>query len=71
MAGPIDEAPVDVWRSQMAVNLDTAFHMTRAALRPMRDAGRGSIVYIGTSATRAAVPGRLRLHRREDGADAA
>ena len=49
-AGTIDEQPVDVWRSQMAINLDTAYFMTRAVLRPMREAGRGSIVYIGTSA---------------------
>lgn len=49
-AGTIDEQPVDVWRSQMAINLDTAYFMTRAAVRPMRQAGRGSIVYIGTSA---------------------
>jgi len=49
-AGTIDEQPVDVWRSQMAINLDTAYLMTRATLGPMRRAGRGSIVYIGTSA---------------------
>ena len=35
-AGTIDEQPVDVWRSQMAINLDTAYFMTRAVLRPMR-----------------------------------
>jgi NAD(P)-dependent dehydrogenase (short-subunit alcohol dehydrogenase family) len=56
-AGRIDEAPVDVWRSQLQVNLDTAYHMTRAALRPMRAAGRGSIVYIGSSATDRPFPG--------------
>lgn len=56
-AGPIDEAPVDVWRRQMAINLDTAYHMTRAALGPMKAAGRGSIVYIGTSAMLAPFPG--------------
>jgi NAD(P)-dependent dehydrogenase (short-subunit alcohol dehydrogenase family) len=55
--GTVDEAPVDVWRSQMAVNLDTAYHMTRAALAPMRAAGRGAIVYIGTSATERPFPG--------------
>jgi NAD(P)-dependent dehydrogenase (short-subunit alcohol dehydrogenase family) len=49
-AGTIDEQPVDVWRSQMTINLDTAYHVTRAVLGPMRKAGRGSIVYIGTSA---------------------
>ena len=55
--GTLDQAPVDVWRSQMAVNLDTAYHMTRAALRPMRAAGRGAIVYIGSSATERPFPG--------------
>ena len=49
-AGPVDEQPIDVWRSQMTINLDTAYFMTRAVLGPMRRAGRGSIVYIGTSA---------------------
>jgi NAD(P)-dependent dehydrogenase (short-subunit alcohol dehydrogenase family) len=49
-AGTIDEQPVDVWRAQMTINLDTAYYMTRAVLGPMREAGRGSIVYIGTSA---------------------
>jgi NAD(P)-dependent dehydrogenase (short-subunit alcohol dehydrogenase family) len=57
MAGRIDEAPVDVWRSQLAVNLETAYNMTRAALGPMRTAGRGAIVYIGTSATERPFPG--------------
>jgi NAD(P)-dependent dehydrogenase (short-subunit alcohol dehydrogenase family) len=57
MAGRIDEAPVDVWRSQLAVNLDTAYNMTRAVLGPMRAAGRGSIVYIGSSATERPFPG--------------
>jgi NAD(P)-dependent dehydrogenase (short-subunit alcohol dehydrogenase family) len=56
-AGTVDQAPVDVWRSQMAVNLDTAYHMTRAALAPMRAAGRGAIVYIGSSATERPFPG--------------
>ena len=55
--GTIDQAPVDVWRSQMAINLDTAYHMTRAALVPMRAAGRGAIVYIGSSATERPFPG--------------
>lgn len=49
-AGTIDEQPVDVWRAQMTINLDTAYYMTRAVLGPMRKTGRGSIVYIGTSA---------------------
>jgi NAD(P)-dependent dehydrogenase (short-subunit alcohol dehydrogenase family) len=56
-AGPIDEQPVDVWRSQMTINLDTAYHMTRAVLGPMKKAGRGAIVYIGTSAMLTPFPG--------------
>jgi NAD(P)-dependent dehydrogenase (short-subunit alcohol dehydrogenase family) len=56
-AGPIDEQPVDVWRSQMTINLDTAYYMTRAALGPMKAAGRGAIVYIGTSAMLTPFPG--------------
>jgi NAD(P)-dependent dehydrogenase (short-subunit alcohol dehydrogenase family) len=55
--GTLDKAPVDVWRSQMAVNLDTAYHMTRAVLGPMRAAGRGAVVYIGSSATERPFPG--------------
>ena len=48
----------------MAINLDTAYLMTRAVARA--DAARpaaASIVYIGTSAMLDAVPGRRRLHR--------
>jgi NAD(P)-dependent dehydrogenase (short-subunit alcohol dehydrogenase family) len=56
-AGAVDEQPIDVWRSQMAINLDTAYFMTRAVLGPMRKAGRGSIVYIGTSAMLTPFPG--------------
>jgi NAD(P)-dependent dehydrogenase (short-subunit alcohol dehydrogenase family) len=56
-AGRIEEAPVDVWRGQMAVNLDTAYHMTRAVLGPMRAAGRGAIVYIGSAAAERPFPG--------------
>jgi NAD(P)-dependent dehydrogenase (short-subunit alcohol dehydrogenase family) len=56
-AGTIDEQPIDVWRSQMTINLDTAYYMTRAALGPMKAAGRGAIVYIGTSAMLTPFPG--------------
>jgi NAD(P)-dependent dehydrogenase (short-subunit alcohol dehydrogenase family) len=56
-AGPIDEQPLDVWRGQMTINLDTAYFMTRAVLPAMKAAGRGSIVYIGTSAMLTPFPG--------------
>ena len=50
MSGPLHESSPDDWRSQLAVNLDTAYTMTRAALRPMLAAGTGSIVYVGSRA---------------------
>jgi NAD(P)-dependent dehydrogenase (short-subunit alcohol dehydrogenase family) len=49
MAGSLEETPADVFQSQMAVNFDTAFNMTRAVLPGMKRNGHGSIVYIGTS----------------------
>jgi NAD(P)-dependent dehydrogenase (short-subunit alcohol dehydrogenase family) len=57
MAGPLHEAPVDVWRSQLAVNLDTAFTISRAALAPMLEAGSGSIVFVGSRAALRPFPG--------------
>jgi NAD(P)-dependent dehydrogenase (short-subunit alcohol dehydrogenase family) len=53
MGAPIEEMPVEEFRAQMAVNFETAYNMSRAALGPMKAAGRGSIVYIGTSAASA------------------
>ena len=47
---PLEEAPVEDFRASIAINLDTAYAMTRAVLGPMKAAGRGSIVYIGTAA---------------------
>lgn len=48
--GRIEEARPELLHEQLAINLDTAWNMTRAVLGPMRAAGRGAIVYIGTSA---------------------
>jgi NAD(P)-dependent dehydrogenase (short-subunit alcohol dehydrogenase family) len=50
MSGPLHESSPDDWRGQLAVNLDTAYTMTRATLRPMLAAGTGSIVYVGSRA---------------------
>lgn len=49
-SGPLHESSPDDWRSQLAVNLDTAYTITRAALGPMLQAGSGSIVYVGSRA---------------------
>lgn len=53
MGAPIEEMAVEEFRAQMAVNFETAYNMTRAVLGPMKTAGRGSIVYTGTSAATA------------------
>ena len=49
MAG-IDAADPDQWEFLFKVNLTTALNMCRAAVPPMRAAGRGSIVNIGAVA---------------------
>ncbi|MBZ3906499.1 SDR family NAD(P)-dependent oxidoreductase [Streptomyces griseiscabiei] len=62
------------WRSTLARNLDTTFHLTRAALRPMLDRGYGRVVnmsslsgpvmaYRGDVAYHAAKAGLLGLTR--------
>lgn len=45
---PVHEFPLAEWRKMLAIHLDGAFLTTRACLRPMYAAGRGSIVYIGS-----------------------
>ena len=44
------------WRETMAVNLDAIFYMSRAALRPMRKAGKGAIVSVASDASIVGVP---------------
>src|SRR5205807_679462 len=56
-SGPLHESPPDDWRGQLAVNLDTAYTMTRAALSPMVEARAGSIVYVGSRAAVRPFPG--------------
>jgi len=45
---PLHEYPFADWRRMLAIHLDGAFLTTRACLKPMYAAGRGSIVYIGS-----------------------
>jgi 3-hydroxybutyrate dehydrogenase len=45
---PLHEFPLAEWRKMLAIHLDGAFLTTRACLKPMYAAGRGSIVYIGS-----------------------
>lgn len=50
MSGPLHTSSPDDWRALLAVNLDTAYTITRAALAPMLEAAAGSIVYVGARA---------------------
>ncbi len=45
---PIDEFPFSEWKKMMAIHLDGAFLTTKACLKHMYAAKRGSVVYIGS-----------------------
>jgi 3-oxoacyl-[acyl-carrier protein] reductase len=47
-SGHIVDTSDQVWREGIARNLDTAFYVTRAALRPMLSAGYGRIVNVAS-----------------------
>ncbi len=49
LAGPIEEYSLDDWQKQMAVNVDSVFLGTRAAMRAMKGEG-GSIINISSIA---------------------
>ena len=49
---PVEEVPDADWRVIFAVNLDGAFHFTRAVAPAMKRAGRGAIVNISSGAGR-------------------
>ena len=49
---PVEEVSDEAWRAIFAVNLDGAFHFTRAAAPAMKSRGRGIIVNISSGAGR-------------------
>jgi 3-oxoacyl-[acyl-carrier protein] reductase len=51
-ARPVEEVPEADWHRIFAVNLDGAFHLTRAVVPHMKAGGRGSIVNISSGAGR-------------------
>lgn len=53
MSGPVAESTLEVWHTQLSINVATAYLATRAFL-PMLRAARGSIVYFASAA---ALPG--------------
>jgi len=52
---PVWRADPAAWQANLAVNLVGAFHVTRAALGPMREARRGRIIHVSSGAARSAV----------------
>ncbi len=46
---PIDEFPVETWDAIIAINLNSAFHTTAAALPMMRKAGWGRVINIASA----------------------
>lgn len=46
---PIDEFPIDTWNAIIAINLNSAFHTTAAALPMMRAAGWGRVINIASA----------------------
>jgi len=48
VVSPIDEFPVDKWDAIIAINMNSAFHTTAAALPMMRKAGWGRIVNVAS-----------------------
>lgn len=46
---PIDEFPVDKWDAIIAINMNSAFHTTAAALPLMRKAGWGRVINIASA----------------------
>ncbi|WP_434287237.1 3-hydroxybutyrate dehydrogenase [Celeribacter sp. SCSIO 80788] len=46
---PIDEFPIDKWDAIIAINMNSAFHTTAAALPLMRKAGWGRVVNIASA----------------------
>lgn len=46
---PIEDFPVDKWNAIIAINLNSAFHTTAAALPVMRKAGWGRVINIASA----------------------
>ena len=46
---PIDKFPTDIWNRIIAINMNSAFHTTAAALPKMRAAGWGRVVNIASA----------------------
>jgi 3-hydroxybutyrate dehydrogenase len=56
IVAPLETMPFDDWKKVLAIHLDGAFLMTRAALRHMYQQGGGSIIYMGSVHSKEASP---------------
>lgn len=62
IAGPtkrVEDITPSEWQHTLAVDLDGAFYCTRRAVPLMKEVGRGTIIFISSSAGRLAYPLRL------------
>ena len=57
--GPLLDLTDDDWRATMSVNLDSMYHLCRALLPAMVDAGRGAIVNTGSQWGLHPAPGHI------------
>jgi len=55
---PVDQFPIDKWDAIIAINLTAAFHMTRAAVPPMRAKGWGRIISTASAHSLVASPNK-------------
>jgi len=56
---PIDETSADAFRSQVDVNLNAPYVVTKQFLSPMREAGSGHLFFMGSIASITAYPGSV------------
>ena len=54
---PVDAVPVECWQRCVDTNLHGVFHGLRAAVPPLRDAGGGKVIVLGSAAARRAPEG--------------
>ena len=53
---PVEDFPVDKWNAIIAINLSSAFHITRLAIPHMKEAGWGRIVNLASAHALVASP---------------
>lgn len=53
---PVDEYPVDKWNAIIAINLSSAFHMSRCSIPHMKKAGWGRIINLASAHALVASP---------------